>query len=152
MKIVKELDRRDLVLAVWSAEFVRALANENGHNSVQERTRDPMILRERAERSAERADRAIEALRLLVDVEFRSPVMAHAPAGSERVEVDGQCHMPWEDFVANCRATAFTDDDGFGVLATHNLRISNIRVYPSEALHRGYDRPSWATHVVWYNK
>src|SRR4029077_3545689 len=28
------------------------------------------------------------------------------------------CVMPWSDFVASCQASAFTDDDGFGDLAT----------------------------------
>lgn len=30
--------------------------------------------------------------------------------------------------------------------------VSSIRVDPSDALNPIYARPSWATHVCWYNK
>lgn len=134
MNYAKELDRRDLVIAVWAAEFTRALRGET--------TSTGEILRNLAQSAAASADRAIEALRLLIDgVEFRDllPDEHH------------DCRMAWDDFVASCRAGGLTDDDGHGELAT-DARVSNIRIYPGEALSVSYVRPNWATHVVWYNK
>ena len=150
MKLVKEFDRSALVLAVWSAEFVRAFSAQEDLSvqalsaraltdlsTVSTETRDHLT-----RRAAASADQAVEALRLLIDVEFR----LMDPGVQE------DCRMPWWDFVESCRALALTDDDGFGELATDDRHVSNVRVYPSEALGTTYDRPRWATHVVWYSK
>jgi hypothetical protein len=61
IKLLKELDRRDLILAVWSAEFVRALGG-----SAQTLAEAPQVQYHMAERAAESANQAVEALRLLL--------------------------------------------------------------------------------------
>lgn len=138
MKYAKEFDRKDLVLAVWAAEFTRALGGKTFATS-----RDGALLSRLAENAAQSADRAVEALRLLIDVEFQL---------IPTKEMVNGCYMPWEEFVACCESNAFTNDDGFGELATTDHHVSNIRVYPSDALDKNYVRPDWATHVNWYNK
>jgi hypothetical protein len=130
LRLVGEVEK-----AVWAAEFTRALHGERAQSAA--------IQRRLAESAAESADRAVDALRLRVDVEFR---LAH------KDDLD-DCYMAWADFVDACRAGGFTDDDGHGELATDDRHVSNIRIYPNEAI-RGdnYSRPDWATHVIWYNK
>ena len=135
-KILKELDRQSLILAVWSAEFTRAL--DGTANAVG----SPVVLRNLAERAAESADRAIEAIRILLDVEFRL-------ASYDELE---RCYMPWEKFVDACRNNLLTGEDGYGELATDDYYVSNIRVYPVVAVDPNHVRPRWATHVLWYNK
>jgi len=130
----KELNRRELVLAVWAAEFTRALSGVAPH--------DAPILRRLAENAAKSADRAVEALRLLIDVKFRL---------AEPDELES-CYMPWKEFVSCCETNAFTSDDGFGELATTDHHVSDVRVHPRDALDESYVRPDWATHVCWYNK
>lgn len=136
MSLAKQLDRKELVLAVWAAEFTRALGSPYAE------AHDAAILRSRAEDAARSADRAVEALRLLVDVEFRL-------ASTDELR---DCYMTWEEFVYGCESTALTDYDGFGELATADHHVSNVRVDPSDALDESYVRPDWATHVAWYNK
>jgi hypothetical protein len=135
----KELDRRDLILAIWAAEFTRTIGGLGGLGGRSPLVNDVMHLRRCAELAAASADRAVEALRLLVDVEFTPP------------DANDDCHLTWDDFITSCRATAFTDDDGHGALATAD-RVSNIRVCPSDAMSERFVRPDWATHVYWYNK
>jgi hypothetical protein len=134
----KNLDRHELLAAVWAAEFARAI----GGPMQSELAKSAVVQRGLAEHAAASADRAVAALRLLLDVQFR------------RASYDDldDCYMPWGEFVDCCRSNAFTDDDGHGELATDDHHVSNIRVYPSEAIGDGYVRPDWATHVVWYNK
>lgn len=134
LSFIKHVDRRELLIAVWSAEFTRALAGK------AELATSPVVLRRLAERAANSADRTIEALRLLVEVEFRL-----ASAG----ELD-DCYMTWEKFVAYCHDGTLTDDHGHGTLATDDDHVSNVRVHPGDALHDSYVRPDWATHVCWY--
>ena len=57
--------------------------------------------------------------------------------------------MPWASFMVSCRDGFLTDEDGYGELAT-DLQVSDVRIVPSDAFN--YVRPSWATHVCWYNK
>jgi hypothetical protein len=64
--IAKQLDRRELVLAVWSAEFARAL-----DKTTLSATHDVPLQRRLAEEAAKSADLAVEALRLLVDDEYK---------------------------------------------------------------------------------
>ena len=139
MNYAKELDRRELVLAVWAAEFTRALNGVAPHDATPH---DATILRRLAESAAKSADRAVEALRLLVDVKFRL---------AEPDELES-CYMPWEEFVSCCETNALTDDDGHGELATTDHHVSNVRIHPRDAINEGYVRPDWATHVCWYNK
>lgn len=61
-------------------------------------------------------------------------------------EDGGDCLMSIEEFIASVRFGAFNDDDGHGECAIDDM-ISNVRIYPSML-----DRPSWTTHVCWYNK
>jgi len=132
----KELDRKELVLAVWAAEFARHM------NGGAEAIVEGPILRLMTENAAKSADRLVEALRLLIEVKF-SPITEN-----ER----NDCYMTWEAFVATCESGGFIDDDGFGELATADHHVSNVRVHPSGALDQSYTRPDWATHVCWYNK
>jgi hypothetical protein len=64
-------------------------------------------------------------------------------------------HMTWEAFLERIDSGMFTDDDGFGELATSD-QYSNVTIHPSdvdgELARSEYNRPDWATHVVWYNK
>jgi hypothetical protein len=130
----------ELMLVVWSAEFVRALNGAQSKSGVAQQ--------HFAEQAAERADRAVEALRLLVDVKFR------------RAEDDDLGRMTWDNFVGCCRSGELTDDDGHGELATvsrdlegrEQLHVSNVSVYPGDAIDKSYAAPDWATHVVWYSK
>lgn len=66
-------------------------------------------------------------------------------------EDGGDCIMTIEDFISSVSVGAFNDFDGFGECATMDvdgsIAISNVRIYPSNL-----DRPSWTTHVCWYNK
>lgn len=133
----KELDRRELVLAVWAAEFTRALGGKTFATS-----HDAFLLSRLAEDAAKSADRAVEALRLLIDVQFRL-------ADPDELE---SCYMPWEEFVSCCETNTLTDDDGHGELATKDHHVSNVRIFPGDAIDKNYVRPDWATHVCWYNK
>jgi hypothetical protein len=54
-----------------------------------------------------------------------------------------------ESFQDSVKLGCFIDYDGFGLLATKN-KVSDIEIYPSQAL--SFQYPSWATHVVWFNK
>jgi hypothetical protein len=136
MNYAQQLDRKDLVLAVWAAEFTRTLAGApSAKNSAA-------LLQCLAERAAESADRAVEALRLFLTVEFRV---------ASYDELD-RCYMTWEKFVGYCTGSALTEDDGHGELATDDHHVSNVRVYVGDAIRSDYDRPTWATHVCWYNK
>ncbi len=128
-----ELDRKELVLAVWAAEFARRM------NGSAEAIVDGPVLRLMTESAAKSADRLIEALRLLIDVEF-------GPIGQD------DYYVTWEAFVETCQSGGFVNDDGFGELATADRQVSNTRVHPSDALDPSYSRPAWATHVCWYNK
>jgi hypothetical protein len=65
----KQLDRRELVLAVWSAEFTRTLGGLGGLGGHSELVDHAVHLRRCAERAAASADRAVEALRFLVESE-----------------------------------------------------------------------------------
>jgi len=135
--IAKELDRKDLVLAVWAAEFARRM------NGGAEVVADGPVLRSMTEKAAWSADRLVEALRLLIEVEF-SPI----PEDDQ----NNDCYMTWQSFIGTCESGGFVDDDGFGELATADLQVSDVRIQPSEARDLGYVRPPWATHVCWYNK
>ena len=59
-------------------------------------------------------------------------------------------HMTMADFMSSCECNAFIDYDGYGDLAT-DKQVSNITVTPSAAKH-WKKLPTWATHVVWYNR
>jgi hypothetical protein len=137
---VKQFDRKELVLAVWAAEFTRAL-HARVIRELGDLSESHAALRWRlAESAAESADRTVETLRLYIEVEFR------------RVIVNDDRYMAWADFVDTCRDGGFTDDDGHGELADGDKHVSNVRVYPSTAVSANYVRPDWATHVCWFNK
>jgi len=132
----KQLDRRALLTSVWAAEFTRTLGG-----NAQSDALSPVIQRHLAEVAAESADRAVEVLRLLFEVEFR---LASGDELNDRF-------MTWEKFIACCHGGALTDDHGHGELATDDHHISNVRIHPGNALHHSYIRPDWATHVRWYD-
>lgn len=127
----------EIMLAVWAAEFARRM--NGGAKAIAEGP----VLRIMTEEAATSADRLVEALRLLIDVKFEP--IPDDESGDDR-------YMTWETFVASCQSGGFTDDDGFGELATADLHVSDVSVDPSDALNPSYVRPSWATHVCWYNK
>lgn len=54
----------------------------------------------------------------------------------------------WLDCVAS---RGFIDYDGWGDLCKGN-EVSNITVCPSDITKKRYEIPSWATHVLWYNR
>lgn len=58
-------------------------------------------------------------------------------------ELDKECLMTAEDFEADSNSGFLTGDDGSGYWAT-STEVSNISSFA--------ERPSWATHVCWYNK
>jgi hypothetical protein len=140
----KHLNRHELVLAVWAAEFTRSLGSvpvmENPQTASFPTTAP--ILRLLAQRAASSADRMVEALRLLIDVEFRL---------ASYDELD-DCYLTWDKFIACCQGGALTDAHGHGELATEDHHVSNVRIVPSEALSESYVRPDWATHVRWYDR
>jgi hypothetical protein len=59
-------------------------------------------------------------------------------------------HLAWDDFVDNCLEGNFIDFDGFGKLAT-DTHVSDVQIRPSQVV-RGFHKPDWVTHVVWYNR
>ena len=134
MNYAKHLDRNELVLAVWAAEFARCM---NGAASV--RLGAP-AMREMADRAAESANRLVEAIHLLTEVEFR---VASADEVNDL--------MTWEKFVAACQQGG-VNKGGYGELTTDDHHVSNVRVHPSSALSESYVRPDWATHVRWYDR
>ena len=133
---LKQSDRREILIAIWSAEFVRHLDGK------AELAESPVVLQRLAARAANCADRTIDALRLLVEVEFRFLSGA---------EIDRHS-MTWGGFVAGCRGNTLRDSDGYGELATADHHVSNLRIEPSGTFGARYVRPDWATHVCWYNK
>lgn len=136
MNLVKELDRKDLVLAVWAAEFTRSLAEITPPHGEEV---SGIGLHHLASQAAQSADRAVEALRLHIEVTFRST------RHDDRL-------MTWDTFVARYHDfQRFPPVDGHGELATAT-HVSNIHVLSSDALNPRYARPHWATHVCWYNK
>jgi hypothetical protein len=60
-------------------------------------------------------------------------------------------HQKWEEFKESCEGGNFIDYDGYGEFAT-DKQVSNISVLPSEANDPQFEKPNWATHVVWYNR
>ena len=66
---------------------------------------------------------------------------------------DGVDHMTFEAFVEAAAEGDLIDDDGFGDLATVDS-YSDVVIMPSDvaADATAFERPAWATHVVWYNR
>jgi len=58
-----------------------------------------------------------------------------------------------EQFKGCAECGALIDYDGFGKLSD-GTDVSDIRISPSQVLNPLYmsELPSWATHVVWYNR
>lgn len=101
-------------------------------------------------------DQSDVILRMISEMRARRKEDAKAPGIRMRdleplTEDGGDCHMTWEEFRLACLNNAFTDYDGIGDLATAS-EVSDISVYPSEVVMEGYEKPKWATHIVWYNK
>lgn len=123
------MNRAELRLAVWAAEFTHCLREIKGGDAAL-----------RAELAAKSADRAVDALDLVCHEKNR-------PFS----DLDQRCLMTWPDFLEGCLSGMLMDDDGTGVLATETGR-SDKCVSP-RVVHAGrFTRPSWATHVCWYNK
>jgi len=61
-------------------------------------------------------------------------------------------HMTWEDFVSAVKTGGFIDYDGHGNLATAT-ECSDKNIVPSQITRpSGFNKPSWCSHVVWYNR
>jgi len=71
------------------------------------------------------------------------------------IDPEDGCLMTRDEFVLGVGSNAFTDDDGFGELATEN-QVSDEEIHPSWLVRpegeSGFNWPDWATHVLWYNK
>jgi hypothetical protein len=67
----------------------------------------------------------------------------------EPIDPDLGDHMSWADFLQYVKGGDFNDDDGCADLATET-HVSDISISCSGAA--SFQRPEWATHVVWYNK
>lgn len=59
-------------------------------------------------------------------------------------------HMTWDAFKEAVDDGFFMDDDGHGILASAT-KASATRINPSD-VDDLYEKPDWATHVVWFNK
>jgi len=96
--------------------------------------------------------RAWEKKALEVDAEIATPIVPEGAGTAvfQAIDTDATC-MPWEEFLTSCRDGTLMDEDGFGELAT-DLQVSDVQVVPTDVLSPFYARPSWATHVCWYNK
>jgi transcription termination factor Rho len=58
-------------------------------------------------------------------------------------------HMSMKKFKKYCKGGMFIDYDGFGYLAT-STQTSDVYICPS--MLKKISIPSWATHVVWFNR
>lgn len=56
--------------------------------------------------------------------------------------------MTWGEFLVNVSIGHFTDDDGFGELASVD-HITHLKIKPSQALRT--NPPKGITHVCWNN-
>jgi hypothetical protein len=57
-----------------------------------------------------------------------------------------------EEFIDACKAGGFIDYDGYGNFANLTQYESSIDVYPSKLLANKIKVPTWATHILWYNR
>lgn len=78
--------------------------------------------------------------------ELEEPQLEWRPIEPYNHEDGGDYIMTIQAFIDAVSMGAFNDDDGHGECATET-QVSNVRIYPS-----ALDRPSWTTHVCWYNK
>jgi len=76
---------------------------------------------------------------------------AEVPENLKDVSSCGGHHMPMQEFLGYVRDHDFIDYDGFGRLAT-DTGESRSEILPSDITVIKRTPPSWATHVVWYNK
>lgn len=74
------------------------------------------------------------------------PQLVWRPIAPYNHDDGGDCMMTIQEFIDAVAGGAYNDDDGFGECATAT-QVSDCRIYPSNL-----DRPSWTTHVCWYNK
>lgn len=58
-------------------------------------------------------------------------------------ELDKECLMGADEFLEDSETGFFTGDDGHGYWATET-EVSRVSCFAN--------RPTWATHVCWYNK
>ncbi len=57
--------------------------------------------------------------------------------------------LSWDEFLDDVQNGMLEDYDGHGDLATAT-EVSNVGISPSDLSY--FMRPSWATHVCWYNR
>jgi hypothetical protein len=69
----------------------------------------------------------------------------YSPIPEEEVQ-----YMSLKSWIANVKAGAYTDDDGYGFIAT-KMKMTDIKVLPSEYDDGNWSIPPWASHIVWYN-
>jgi len=74
------------------------------------------------------------------------------PEGMIRFSADDGDHMPVSTFLEYVLSGGFIDDDGFGEWATETHYLPGKWIHPSDMMNNRKPIPSWATHVMWYNK
>ena len=57
-----------------------------------------------------------------------------------------------EEFIEDCKSGGFIDYDGYGNFANLTQYEPSIDVYPSKLLANKIKVPTWATHILWYNR
>lgn len=78
-------------------------------------------------------------------------VFGQIPFKFEKIDPDDD-HMTIEEWKEACDDGMFIDYDGWGDFATET-ECSNLSVSPSDYYKNpDWNPPSWATHIVWYNR
>jgi len=73
------------------------------------------------------------------------------PRLRRHVHDEEDCLLTIDEWIDDCKAFMFIDDDGIGYLATET-GVSIVTVRPSMVVKKNRDFPAWATHIVWHNK
>jgi hypothetical protein len=59
--------------------------------------------------------------------------------------------MTYDEFVERVKKVLFVNYDGFGIMC-NDTQESNRYIMPSDLFNKDYRKPSWVTHVHWFNK
>lgn len=100
-----------------------------------------------------RKDQICEVLELLRKeiASFWEQRTSKLPSDIEPIDPEFGHLMPIADWLQACQTGCFIDYDGSGCLATSTHK-SDVVISPSDVTLFQLSMPSWATHVVWYNK
>jgi hypothetical protein len=94
-------------------------------------------------------DDAIKSLELVITANWDESTKSK-PSSSEPHPKYGDL-MTVEDWVACVESGGFIDYDGNGDLATATENF-NVPIHPSDITRLKLKIPSWATHVIWFNR